>query len=112
MRHAVTRPAWETHPVFGWAIAPLSACFPIPAVTRRRPSERHLRERWRQSADRVLTSAWCRCVDTAELMDLGPVEIFEPLNSFFASGDAASQTDGSAEKACRRLGRGREPWFW
>jgi phosphohistidine phosphatase SixA len=45
-------------------------------------------------ADRVLTSAWCRCVDTAELMDLGPVEIFEPLNSFFRTGDsAASQTE-------------------
>jgi phosphohistidine phosphatase SixA len=50
-------------------------------------------------ADRVLTSAWCRCVDTAELMSLGPVEVFEPLNSFFGRGDtAATQTE-----AVRRL---------
>ena len=33
--------------------------------------------------DRVLSSQWCRCLDTAELMDIGPVEPFPPLNSFF-----------------------------
>ena len=42
----------------------------------------------RVKAGRILTSAWCRCVDTAELMDVGAVEIFEPLNSFFNSRDA------------------------
>lgn len=31
----------------------------------------------------VLSSEWCRCLDTAELMDLGPVERFPALNSFF-----------------------------
>jgi len=31
----------------------------------------------------VLTSAWCRCRDTAELLDLGDVEVFPALNSFF-----------------------------
>ena len=56
-----------------------------------------LRERG-VKADRVLTSAWCRCVDTAELMDLGPVEVFEPLNSFFATRDAAGrQTEAVRE---------------
>jgi phosphohistidine phosphatase SixA len=48
--------------------------------------------------DRVLTSAWCRCVDTAELMDLGPVEIFEPLNSFFATDDAAARRTEAVRK--------------
>lgn len=33
--------------------------------------------------DRVMTSQWCRCRDTAELLDLGPVEEFPALNSFF-----------------------------
>lgn len=33
--------------------------------------------------DRVLTSQWCRCRDTARLLDLAPVEDFPPLNSFF-----------------------------
>jgi phosphohistidine phosphatase SixA len=45
-------------------------------------------------AGRILTSAWCRCVDTAQLMDLGPVEVFEPLNSFFGqSAEAGRQTE-------------------
>ena len=33
--------------------------------------------------DRVLTSQWCRCRETAELLGLGPVEEFPALNSFF-----------------------------
>ncbi|MGJ3247727.1 MAG: hypothetical protein ACFE0I_16830 [Elainellaceae cyanobacterium] len=31
----------------------------------------------------VLSSEWCRCLDTAELMGLGSVEPFPALNSFF-----------------------------
>ena len=33
----------------------------------------------------LYSSRWCRCVETAELMDLGPVEVLESLNSFFNS---------------------------
>lgn len=33
--------------------------------------------------DRVLTSAWCRCRETADLVDVGPVEALPVLNSFF-----------------------------
>lgn len=33
---------------------------------------------------RVLSSRWCRCLDTARLLDLGSVEPFPPLDSFFA----------------------------
>jgi phosphohistidine phosphatase SixA len=32
---------------------------------------------------RVLTSAWCRCRETAELLGLGPVERLPALDSFF-----------------------------
>lgn len=32
---------------------------------------------------RVLSSQWCRCLETARLMDLGKVEPFPALNSFF-----------------------------
>jgi len=32
---------------------------------------------------RVLSSQWCRCLDTARLLDLGPVEPLPALNSFF-----------------------------
>jgi phosphohistidine phosphatase SixA len=32
----------------------------------------------------VRTSAWCRCRETAALLDLGPVQHLQPLDSFFA----------------------------
>ncbi len=32
---------------------------------------------------RVFSSQWCRCMETAELLDLGPVELLPALNSFF-----------------------------
>ncbi|ESR26161.1 Phosphoglycerate mutase family protein [Lutibaculum baratangense AMV1] len=41
----------------------------------------------------VLSSRWCRSSETAELMDLRPVEPHPPLDSFFAGrGDQAAQT--------------------
>jgi phosphohistidine phosphatase SixA len=33
---------------------------------------------------RVFSSQWCRCIDTATLMDIGPVEQLPALNSFFS----------------------------
>jgi hypothetical protein len=45
------------------------------------------------TAARVLSSRWCRCLETARLLDLGPVEPFPPLDSFFAASErAAPQT--------------------
>lgn len=41
-----------------------------------------LRERGIPEA-RVYSSQWCRCLETARLMDLGPVRPFEGINSFF-----------------------------
>ena len=35
------------------------------------------------SVRQVLSSQWCRCLETAELMNLGDVKPFTPLNSFF-----------------------------
>ena len=32
---------------------------------------------------KVFSSAWCRCLDTARLLDVGPVDVLSPLNSFF-----------------------------
>lgn len=32
---------------------------------------------------RVLSSQWCRCLETARLLDLGPVKEMPALNSFF-----------------------------
>ncbi len=39
--------------------------------------------------EKVLSSQWCRCLETAELMDLGPVEPFPALNSFFSDRSTA-----------------------
>ena len=41
------------------------------------------------TVDRVVTSQWCRCRDTARLLDLGPVEDLPALNSFFRNRDRA-----------------------
>ncbi|WP_245613111.1 histidine phosphatase family protein [Skermanella stibiiresistens] len=50
-------------------------------------------------AGRVLTSAWCRCVDTATLMDVGPVVRFEPLNSFFESSGEEKRQSAAVREA-------------
>ncbi|CAO3409115.1 histidine phosphatase family protein [Azospirillum largimobile] len=36
---------------------------------------------------RVLSSQWCRCLETARLLDLGPVTEMPALNSFFGRQD-------------------------
>ncbi|WP_081813614.1 histidine phosphatase family protein [Marinobacter sp. HL-58] len=42
---------------------------------------------------RVFSSQWCRCLETAREMDVGPVEEMISLNSFFRSrGDGQMQT--------------------
>jgi len=42
----------------------------------------------------VLSSQWCRCEETARLLDLGSVELQPALNSFFSDRTtAAKQTD-------------------
>ena len=43
------------------------------------------------TVDRVLTSQWCRCRDTARLLDLGPVEDLPALNSFFRNPSRADR---------------------
>jgi phosphohistidine phosphatase SixA len=43
---------------------------------------------------RVLSSRWCRCLETAELLELGNVEPFAPLDSFF--GDRGRGPDQTA----------------
>jgi phosphohistidine phosphatase SixA len=39
---------------------------------------------------KVLSSQWCRCLETARLMELGEVQAYPPLNSFFSD---RSRTD-------------------
>ena len=35
--------------------------------------------------DRVLSSRWCRALETARLLEQGPIEPFPPLDSVFAT---------------------------
>lgn len=50
----------------------------------------------------VLSSQWCRAIDTATLMDLGPVEPFEPLNSFFRDRSTAPMQTAQIQTYLRR----------
>ena len=50
------------------------------------------------TVDRVLTSQWCRCRDTARLLDLGPVEDLPALNSFFRDRSRSEARTGELRK--------------
>lgn len=54
------------------------------------------------SEAQVYTSEWCRCVDTAKLMELGEVEVLPMLNSFFAD---FSRRDQQTNELREWLGR-------
>ena len=43
------------------------------------------------TADRVLSSQWCRCRDTARLLGLGPVHDLPAINSFFRNRERADR---------------------
>ena len=51
--------------------------------------------RERVPVEGVYTSAWCRCRETAELLDVGPVEGLPALNSFFE--DRSARDERTAE---------------
>ncbi len=48
----------------------------------------------------VYSSQWCRCEETARLLDLGEVRTDEGLNSFFAD---RSQQDGKTQSAMKLI---------
>lgn len=82
-------------------------------------TQRNLGERGREQAreigaairaagavvDRVLTSQWCRCRDTAGLLGVGPVEDLPALNSFFRN----PARSGRQTAALRRFLSGLPP---
>jgi phosphohistidine phosphatase SixA len=55
------------------------------------------------AVDRVLSSEWCRARETAELLALGPVEAFAPLNSFFADRSTRTAQTEATLAALARL---------
>ena len=57
------------------------------------------------AADVVLTSAWCRAAETAELLDLAPVTIEPALNSFFSARDEEERQTKSLVERLASLGQ-------
>lgn len=47
---------------------------------------------------RVLSSRWCRCLETAELLDLGLVEPFPALDSFFRHRDREAEQTAAVRR--------------
>lgn len=82
LRHA-TAPGYGDPPQF--TLADCASQRNLDAAGR--AQARRLGERLRAAGivrARVLSSQWCRCLETARLLDLGPVEPAAALNSYFA----------------------------
>ncbi|WP_083952781.1 MULTISPECIES: histidine phosphatase family protein [unclassified Thalassospira] len=117
---AASDEAWQiwqsdgVHALMRHAIAPGTgdpANFTLGDCTTQRNLDNTGRQQARQTGDRIremgieltsiLTSQWCRCVDTAQLLDLGPVTEAPALNSFFRnrSTEAAQTAEIKAKLA-------------
>jgi len=82
MRHARTEPGTGDPPGFRHDDCSTQRNLDARGRAQARMAGERLRAE-RVPVGRVLTSRWCRCRETAELMALGPVEHFPPLDSFF-----------------------------
>lgn len=54
--------------------------------------------------DRILSSRWCRTLETARLLDVGPVEPFAYLDSFFSDPGAGPGRTASVNELLREIG--------
>lgn len=52
---------------------------------------------------RVWSSAWCRCQDTARLMDLGPVTVLPELNARSGAGESREAQAAALNRVISRL---------
>ncbi|MEL6265845.1 MAG: histidine phosphatase family protein [Pseudomonadota bacterium] len=100
----------HTHAIMRHALAPGysdPAAFDVDDCTTQRNLDDRGREQARRTGarlreagvqiDRVLSSRWCRCLDTARLLGLGAVVEVPALNSFFEN-----RADGPAQTASLR----------
>ncbi len=55
---------------------------------------------------RVFSSEWCRCLETARLLDLGPVEALPALNSFYQRPDEREDRLAALRAFLAELGDG------
>jgi phosphohistidine phosphatase SixA len=82
MRHARTEPGTGDPPGFRHDDCATQRNLDAAGRAQARAIGERLRA-LRVPVGRVLSSRWCRCRETAELLGLGPVELFPPLDSFF-----------------------------
>ena len=82
MRHARTEPGTGDPP--GFRLDDCSTQRNLDAAGREQARAIGARLRAeRVPVGRVLTSSWCRCRETAELLGVGPVETADAIDSFF-----------------------------
>ena len=82
MRHARTEPGTGDPPGFRHDDCSTQRNLDAAGRAQARAIGERLRA-LRVPIGRVLSSRWCRCRETAELLGIGPVEHFPPLDSFF-----------------------------
>ena len=71
-----------------------------------RAQARRIGEAFRRNGvdvDRVLSSQWCRCLETAELLTVGDVEAFPALNSFFRAREREAGQTGAVRDLLAEL---------
>jgi phosphohistidine phosphatase SixA len=82
MRHALTVPSTGDPPGFRLDDCATQRNLGEPGRAQARRIGQRLRD-LRVPIGTLRTSAWCRCRETADLLDLGPAEHLQPLDSFF-----------------------------
>lgn len=55
----------------------------------------------------VYSSEWCRCLETAKLLDLGEAKPFPGLNSFFQHGSREAAQSAEVQRLIREYAKGQ-----
>lgn len=109
MRHAITEPGIGDPPEFK-----LGVCSTQRNLSDEgRAQSRRMGEAFKREGivlDEVRSSAWCRCVDTAQLA-FGRATVWEPLNSFFQRGGVRDAQTRQALATAQTLRTPRN-WMW
>ena len=109
MRHAQTDPGVGDPPDFDLAQCATQRNLNEAGRSQSRAAGAWFRERDLQPAV-VLSSAWCRCIDTAQLA-FGRHDLWPPLNSTFGRGNARDQARPLLLDRLSRIGAKRfEVW--
>ena len=109
MRHAQTDPGVGDPPEFDLSNCATQRNLSESGRSQSRAAGAWFRARGLQPSV-VLSSAWCRCIDTAQLA-FGRHEPWAPLNSTFGRGDAREQSRPLLLERLSRIGADRfEVW--